>query len=399
MKLKDLITKHFSVKITPELVKKLGRFKLALMSKNEDNMGYFSSFYFGVHAIRFTDEDKENFFMLIDVDASELKKDILTLDSVKASWNVVVDPFNFSCSVLQRMILMSTLSQKMKEDAFVDTGIIVEFKMITSMYSQYFSFQVDENLATLVYEKMSKKFIIKRLGSNYKVLEYFAKVRFDDKEKHKLLESNKVEKFTYYISNLHTTVKSSVLEQYSLLVKVKEEEETRQTSSVLGKGEDDEARIVDVEDIHSFYINAVKQKVFIRHEFINEKLFGLIGDLFSKVKISAVKDTAILIHEKSLTDPSIMNLLEDIVEVCIYYLYIGKLYPPYSDRMVAVIKFLKNYWSSSSLKDKKMNETKVKLIAFVKEATGIKTSWILTSTAIILAIYIYVLAIVDFKRK
>jgi hypothetical protein len=399
MKLKDLIQKHFTFKVTPDLVGRLAKYKLAIMSKNQDNLEYFSSFYFGVHAIRFTDEDRENLYMLLDVDPTELKTDILTLDGVKKSWNVIVDPFNFTFAVLQRYILESNITNKLKEQAFIDSGIIVEFKMITSMYSQYFSFQVDENLATLVYEKMSKKFIIKRLGSNYKVLEYFAENRFKDKKKHQLLESNKVDKFTYYISNLHTTVKSSVLEQYSLLVQVKEEEETRQTSSVLGTGDDDEARIVDVDDIHSFYINAVKQKVFLRSEFINEKLFELIGDLFSKVKISAVRDTAILIHEKSLKDPEMMDLLEDIVEVCIYYLYIGKLYPPYSDRMVAVIKFLKNYWSSSSLKDKKMNDTKVKLIALVKEATGIKTKWILTSTAIILAIYIYVLAIVDFKRK
>jgi len=399
MKLEELIKKHFTFKVTPDLVKRIAKYKLAIMSKNQDNLEYFSSFYFGVHAIRFTDEDRENFYMLLDIEPSELKKDILTLDGVKSSWNVIVDPFNFTCAVVQRFIIESGLKYKSQQEVFVDNGIICEFKMITSMYSQYFSFQVDEDLATLVYEKMSKKFIIKRLGSNYKVLEYFAESRFEDKDKHKLLTSNKVDKFTYYISNLHTTVKSSVLEQYSLLVKVKEEEETRQTSSVLGTGDEDEARIVDVEDIHSFYINAVKQKIFIKNEFINEKLFELIGDLFSKVKISAVRDTAILIHEKSLKDPEMMKLLEDIVEVCIYYLYIGKLYPPYSDRMVAVIKFLKNYWSSSSLKDVKMNETKKKLIALVKEATGIKTSWILTSTAIILAIYIYVLAIVDFKRK
>jgi len=399
MNIKEMMLKHATVPVSKELSVKMKQYLIAIMTRTEDSMEWFNSFYFGVHEIRFRDNDKENLYLLLDIDETELKNDIKKLDGVKSSWNIITDPFNVVCALYLRKALESKVSESIKRDFYINLNIIFQYKMITSMYFRYFNYAVSKDMATTLYERLPRKFIIKRLGSNYKVLEHNAISRYESGNWSKVLKRDKPMKFLYYVSNLNTTIKSFILQQYSVLVKVQEEDKLRRTASPVARdGEDNEERVREVNDIHSVYVESIKRKIYIKDDFIDKDLLSIVSELYPRIKIDAVLKTLEHIQQKAFESKEMVDMCVKIIEINNRYLYVEKMYPPYSDRLIAVFKFLKNYWSSSSLKDKDMQDIKNKIIKMVKEVTGIKTRGVLSSSTIIIAVYIYTISITDIKR-
>ena len=399
MDIKAVMSKHVKVTIDKVFVNKINDYKMALISKNSENLNFMSSYYTGVHAIRFTDEDRENMFFFLGVEPTELKEDIKHIRGLDKNWKVVTDEFNLSMAWVLYLISQSKLSSKDKEEAITDVGIILQFRFLTSLYFRYFKYPVTEDLAQMVYEKLSKDFLIRIHGSNYKVLDFRARSVYKNRTLYKKLVKGNLDGIKYVISDMQLALRSMLKRQFSILVELKESESSRTTTSPIGSGEDSD-RILEVDDAHSYYIRAIKEKVLIKSEFINYDLLEVIGDIFPKANTKAVVRTLNAIHERALSDPKkTLDLLEQVIDVSVHYLYVSKLYPPYADRVSSVLIYLKGLWSASGTSDKRMRTTKADIGEIVKEASNIKTKWVVSSVTIVVATYLLVLVVFDHKRK
>lgn len=386
---------NIDIVLNKKFVDDIDKYKVAMISKNMENIEFMSSYLVGVHTIRFTDNDKENMFLYLGIDVNRLRNEIRTINGLDPSWKVSTDPFNLSLIWVMHKAINSNLPNNLKHQLITDLGIILQFKMLTSLYFHYFKYPVNKDLAQLVYEKLPRSVLIKRLGTNYAVLEYRSQFTYENKTLSPKLKKGSAKDINYLLSDLSGSLRSMLKVYYSTLLEVKESKESKSTISIVTTDEDDGDTIRDINDAHREYFDIIKNKLYDRNMFINNELLQLLEELFPKADMGKVKESLQFIFDQNSTNgKDILDLVNKIVEVNIGYLYVNKeLYPPYVERLVLITKYLKGLWSSSNAKDKRMREAKDVLVNLVQEATSNRTKHVLLSVAIIVAIYIFMLAI------
>ena len=400
MKYKDFGNSIDMPEIDKELAKKITKYKVAMITKNKENMDFMASPYIGIHKIRFTDEDKFNFFFTCGVDKDDIIESISKIDDLNKTWNVANDPFNFFCVSLIEKCYNSNLPNKYKEEMIISIGIIYQFKLLTSIYTHYFDYSEDISVVKAAYESLHKYNLHKKLGSNYAVLEHRARLLIENKTHNKKLKRASIDDIVYIINDMSGALRSTIKKWYTYLLKVKEDNDKVDTISIVTRGEDGE-RMSDVNDKHKQYTNNIMTALVNKDDWVDRDRIDLILEFATKLKRDDVIASLNYIRNQYLTGNSndIVELVELIVDVNIKYLYLNKrLYPPYVESIALIVKYLNGLWSSSSAKDKRMRDAKDKLIEMVKKSSNKKNKQYLTYSAIVVSIYIFLLAIKENKN-
>lgn len=162
-----------TVDIDNKLFKQVDRFAQQFIYKNDDHVNFFGSNLTGVYPVRFTTQDKNDWNIdLLDLDETEIRREILKLPYIKDTWVRGTDVMNLSCLYLvHRIQTDASLNPKIKHRASMDVLLALHFKLISSLMAWFFKYPVDPRIAEMTYANLSKKFAIKRFGSWYKVLE------------------------------------------------------------------------------------------------------------------------------------------------------------------------------------------------------------------------------------
>ena len=176
--LKQVFDEHFKrVKFDSKLAKHIYQYQVGYVNSNNEHLQFFGSNLLGVHVIRFKDSDV---FKLYDevfrVDLSRLTSDIRKLDTIDHSFKVSADILNLTLMyVMHRFFIEQSLPAVTKERAAYDTALVFFYRCIAAWTSNIFRYPADPKIAQMAYANLSNKFLIKRLGSWYKVMDYRAK--------------------------------------------------------------------------------------------------------------------------------------------------------------------------------------------------------------------------------
>jgi len=390
------IKEHMKLpKVDSSLCKRVSAYKIALISKSTTNTDFMSSPYIGAHEIRFTDEDRYNFFFTIGIEEEDVKTGLQDVEFIKKHHKVPRETINFTSMVLIEDAHESSLNAKSKESLIIDLAIIMQFRILTSMYSRYFKYIENMSIIKAVYEKLYNYNLNKQYGSNYAVLDHRARMLINNKTHLKHFKKKNIEGIVYLINDMSGALRSMTQLWYKYLLEVKEENERINNTSVIVRGEEGD-KIGSVEDQHAKYLQNIQDKIGNKYEFVNETRIELLLELVPRLSKDKVKIVLTHIHEEYLKDPKeISELLRDVIEVCIRFLYINKvLYPPYASRSGLVVTYLKNLFSSSNVKDKNMKKVKMLLVEISKDALGSRNKQTNMSMAIVVAVYIFMIAIV-----
>lgn len=148
------------------LVRRIHNFGQSWINRNESHIAWAGGNLLGVHPIRFKTSDRESWFeSILQVDEKALEKDLHSLPSIEPTFIVSSDPFNQSCLWLAHKIVESRLSAKDKHAALVDTMLVLQYKLISSLMAHYFPYPADESTAIATYAELSRKFALKVYGS------------------------------------------------------------------------------------------------------------------------------------------------------------------------------------------------------------------------------------------
>lgn len=401
MKYSEFKTKIGLPKIDKDLVSRISKFKLAMITKDNTNSDFMTSPYIGLHNIRFTDEDVYNFFFICGMDKDDVMHNINKLEYLKPNWKVATNPFNFICVTLIEEAYNSKLPKKYKEDMIISLGIIYQFKLLTSIYSHYFDYNEDISVVKAAYESLYKYSLHKKLGSNYAVLEHRARLLITNKTHYSKLKKGGIKDIVYIINDMSGALRSTVQSWYKYLNKVKEDNKNIGNVSIVTRGEDGE-HMTDINDLHTKYSNTIIDTLISRDDWIDINRIDLILEFAPNISRERIVSILESIREDYLKNnpDEVIDLIHDIVNVNIKYIYLNKrLYPPYMESIALIIKYLKGLWSSSGAKDKRVKKTKTKLIKKITKVAGIKNKQVLTYSSIIISIYIFLLAITENKNK
>jgi hypothetical protein len=395
MSIDDLFRKYIDKNKLKEYCEKVKKYTNWLITKNNDNISFFSTQYIGVYPIRFTDSDKDAFLYIFNIEAKEIEKEIKKLDGINTSWKVSTEPVYLTA--LYVIHLLVKYKVKDSEECIKNLSLVMQFKMLTTIYTQFFSYTVSEKDAQMVIEKMSYFFLNKKYPNNLMVIHHRTELILFTGKNADLIKKGGTENIIYLINRFYNDTKSTIKEYYEILLEVLDSH-NRTIDTTTATDDEDNIVIKDKIDMNAIYIEIIKRKVLDINEFYNRSILHLLYDIYKKSHRKSIEATIKHIHELALKNKDkIFKLLEDIIETSLTYLYSVKAYPPYASQIMKTIKILKNIWSSSTTKNENIIRVKNEITELVKESSGVGTSWIISSTTIIVIIYIMVLSVKDVK--
>lgn len=153
--------------VDKRLAKLVENYAYQFANKNQDHIAFFGGTLLGVHVVRFRPEDRTRWFdEVLECDDLALEDEIMKNPYMVEGRHVSTDVMNLSCFWLcHKFFTSNRLSQSEKEEAMMNTMMVLQYKYITSLMAHYFPYQADEQIAQATYARLSKKFGLKIHGS------------------------------------------------------------------------------------------------------------------------------------------------------------------------------------------------------------------------------------------
>ena len=381
------------VKFDKRLYEQLKDFRLKFVTKNEEHQAFFGDKLLGVHILRFSSIDdialvEQIFGLDINFCTEEIYK-------VKG----IVKEFKVASNFIYHLLLytahrFATDKSMVKDDKTLEYYIkepilIMEYRMFSGFYAKSFKYPFKKEIAITALKELSNKYLIKQLDSWEAFFEYRIKDFIGHKSPYyKQLINYTVDDAINIIITLQTKLRSVFKNITIIMYRIKNEEESVIKSESMfhqdGNMKDISAGLKPmIEKTKMLYNNRTD---FIDNELIAfiEKMFNNLpaGMLYTMVKY-LVSDDA----EKEFKN--VEHIIDRSIVLNYEYLNRIEIEPLNKTKIFLIITNIKNYWSSSKVKNHEMKKIKEQVYKYSLISTGRKTKWMNVANVIAFVIYIY----------
>ena len=169
--------------IDKKLLDRVYRYHIDYLNQTKDYLDFFGGNLLGVHVVRFTQKNIQNFFNeVLKTEYLEVVQVSRQITTINQDFKISSDPMNLVLMYLiHRVGSESKLGEKDRVRGMYDLALVFFYRCITIRQSEYFHFPADPKIAQAAYAALSNKFLIKQLGSWKAVMAYRAE-RLIEKE-------------------------------------------------------------------------------------------------------------------------------------------------------------------------------------------------------------------------
>lgn len=306
------------IKIDTRLVRDIEYFLKSYVNKNEEHISFFGSNLTGVNKITFSTEDRNSLCVdILGLDEFLIKKKVRELPHIGDNWIRGTDGLNLGLLYLIHLVHNSNLSQSDKQKTITNCLVILQIKFLSSLLHGYFKYPVSEALAIAVFDKLSRKFYIKKYGTWLRILEARANDIYDSKSIHfntisTFETDNEVQ---YMITDMQTRIKSMILNIYSVTVELKDKGVGLSSQSMLVK-QLDSVEVRDIERNTNNYTVYILNTVKEPRAFIKPELIEIISDAITTMPAKLLNDMLVKVSDMAREENR--AILEKIREVVMY---------------------------------------------------------------------------------
>jgi len=385
------------IKFDRELARYLHMFRIGWMQKNNDTITFLSGKLLGVNPVRFTRDDDDSLFVdILGMDLEKLTPEIHKLKDINKNFIIASNPKYLFLTYLLHKFNTSKLDKKIIEDAIMDIVLIMQYRMFSSLLTNYFKFNADVGVATMTYEKLSNKFLIKQVNNYQEVFEHRSPIVLKGGLHYDRSIKCTTDDTTRIITDIQTRLRSMVKYIYVVMLNVIENGDKIHSTSMNQSNHEGEESLRDIVDTPERYINHLKKVISNENDLINDELLYVIGNLIPNIQLDILKDTLKYMSNIYLSNhKKIDELLELTIMTSIRYLNHKSVTHNYDGRLDTVLSLLKGYWTSSKIKDKDVVYIKKRYSRIIKKGTGINTSWRIITITIGLLLYLFVRSLIN----
>ena len=376
------------------IFEKIKKFRLEWAVKRIDNnytnLDFLSGITMGVQNIRFSKQDESRLTNdIFNIDIDKMQEDFYRVEGI-------VKEFKVASNVLYQLLLYiirHVLVNKLPIEYLYETYYIMAYKMISSLLVVRFDYNLDPRVANAVAERMTEKFKLKELGSWQKFFEYRATFLLpESKNGVRLINSYSASTAMLVVADLQVNIRSTVNRLFSLIVDTNNEDLSISTDSLM-KMENEEVVLSNLKS-YGRYSKVVLDKISTG-DFIDDNYIYLITEVSSNLQPIPFKTVLDNIVTNSLEDfKEIETIVNDVLRTSLNYLMRTDSIGSMDSNILSVLKSLKSFYSSSTVRDPVVVELKEMSLKLVTKSTTIKTSWMLSAMNINLILYIVLIALV-----
>lgn len=387
------------IKFDEPLAKALYKFRVGYMSANKDHMEFFGGNLLGVNIVRFKDSDVNNFFALFDLEYKEVVDQVRRVTTIDHNFKVGGDVFNLTVMYVIHRFLNSPVNQITRQKACYDTAMIFFCRCCAALICANFTYAADPKVAQLAYANLSQKYLIKRLGSWNKVLDYRTLALLDKKESphsRTLQFFDEDPKVQYAISDSQGRIREMFKGYYSefMIVHQQGDSLTIQKSFVTGAEGEDVLREKTTGPEN--YIYFIREIIPDRETFIRGDILQIVSRNNSNTSLRAVTTTLEWLVDGSM-DPKKHKQVDDFVCRVLVLMAHFMQYNIESNRhrdLAYVLSTLKNLFLSTRSADPDLIKVREMGEKIVTEAQGKLSTSLMMATRTAVIIYICARALI-----
>lgn len=375
--LKAVFDEHFTqVKFDSRLAKALYQYQLNYINSNHEHLQFFGSNLLGAHVVRFKDSDVNRLFNeVLDVDLIDLTADIRKLDTINHTWKVTGDITNLTLMyVIHRFLNAELLSQEARTRAAYDTALIFFYRCVAALISYFFKYPSDPKVAQMAYANLSNKFLIKKLGSWHKVMEYRAEDLTDVKGIHyrnlaRFLEDELV---IYAISDGQGRIRDLIKNYYAVFEAARVEGASIGSTSSTYLDADGEETIKEKTKSTEAYVTYMRNIVTDRHTFVKDNLISIVMNINANSSFRIVKGTLNWMSEHT-GNPKLSKMIDEFVSLVVVqsmFMIQNNMQSKHLRDYPYILITLKNLYLSTRTTDPEIDRIRELGLKIVHEANG-----------------------------
>jgi hypothetical protein len=396
MKLIDFLDKHFgNIRITVKLAKDIYTNRITYSVKNA---AFFSGGEIGVVPLRFRDAEEDYIFTkILKVDYRKIKKDMPSCKEIP-DFKIQGDLLNLTLFYFAHKFLRAkSLTTPIRNQAAKDCILLFCYRTIAAISSNSFIYLANPEVATLTYETLSNKFILKRLGSWEKYMHYRADSVLDVKRSvhyKYLLRFSDTERFLRIISDTQGRIKATFKLIYKLYVEILEKKEKLERKSSTSE-EFDEIELADITSRSGTAIESVVGVAGIWNQFYNVKMTETICTLSSNASATVLTKILHELHTRASSSEAhkVHEYIRHSLAWIFDYLSISKLTPSQQKDVIAVLSYVRSGLSSSRSSDPWLSDIRDATDEIVTKVTKKKDGQTIAIYRSSLLMYLFTLAL------
>lgn len=404
--LKQVFDEHFSkTKFDAKLAKALYQYQIGYVNRNQEHLEFFGSNLLGVHVIRFKDSDLAEFYNnVVDVDYHRLTTDIRKVPTIDHNFKVAGDVFNLTMMyVVHRCLTSEALSEQQKHRAAYDSGLIFFYRCIAAIQSYNFRYPADPKISQMAYANLSNKFLIKKLGSWHKVMDYRSEDLVSKQGLHykNLVKFEDDEQIVYAISDSQGRIRDLYKNYYAEFARVHSEGSNIGVTSGTWIDAEGEETVKEKTKSTEAYVSYMRQAIVDKQTFVKDDLVSLIVKINSNTSFRMVKHTLVWLCDH-YTDSKQFKQIDEFVSTTVVqslYLIQNHMDVKHLRDYPHILMTLKNLYLSTRTTDPEIE--KIRKIGFdlVRKANGRVSDSLTLSTRTSVILYLTMRALIGQTRS
>lgn len=380
------------------LLDKLKRFRHMWGSKDVTYIEFLSSGLIGMHPIRFSDQDDDILFRdILNIDKEEIQKEFYKTPGIVKAYKVSSNATNIVLVCLLSLVWKTSLPEDIKIDAMKDIYHIFAYKQIGSMYSHWFKYETPLPIAKAVFESLTDKYLIKKLGTWENLFNHQAKVLLPPKGSvTKKLISGTTDDIVKVINDFQNRIRDILKNIYIKLIEVKEGNnnliKTTNQHNLLSDDDGGTNGLKEMTDNPNKYIVYLKSIINQATDFINKDYIYLVSKFNKNIDNKKLEEVLFYISQNIL-DLDKEDFISPIIESSLVYLKSKKIHN-YKTQLLDCLKLLTGYFKASKVPDVNLRNAKQKLYKITEEALNINTKWVITPIVLSICLYLFIRSIV-----
>ena len=372
----DLACKHLVV--DERLVHKLEVMKTSFITKNRDHAQFFGGNLIGCYNVKFTPIDRERIFHdILGIDEKDVSKGCDKLIP-KKYYQVAGDPCNLALVYIAHVILISSLSERLKENGAAIALELLQYKFITSRMWVHWQYQCSVGEAEATLAALNNKFAIKQKGSWGKLF----RDRALDIIYH--LHSNTLKTMSpdisskgkeaasvaYIITDTQTRIRSMLVNIYGIFINIHNQGKKISGDSKLALF-DGEVELKDDINIKNKYSSYLFDILKDRNSLIKDQLIDIISSAVPVMNPTTLIKVLEYIPKEISKNKKMTQWVDDIIEHA--FSYLGQDINRHRDDLGYLLSRMKGIYTSSRSQDPLLIRIRQDTEKLVKHAAQVKT--------------------------
>lgn len=333
MQVKQALDAYFGdVKFDTALFKRLMFNNIEYITRNQEHTQLFSGRNIGCYFIKYTQYDKNIFYNnLFQIEYDDVLDVIDTITSIPKNFKIARDDVNLMCFyIAHRFLSNPELTEKQQLEYARESLSYFSYRTLVLITSTYFIYPISEDKATTMTERLSNKYIIKKLKNWNEYCQYRSDEYLDSKFLSLLRKMDDDVELPNAITDLFGRTKDTIKNIYAEFMEMLDGDEIIKSKHATVKDGEGNEQLADRVDSVQRYIGQVDVMLSDKSAMIKKDHINVVVDILSNLSYRDMHECLDHLFEFAFSDRKsydrVQSHMKDILVNAVEYLQRNEVY-------------------------------------------------------------------------